>query len=323
MTKIIVILTRRLGLPVSELKKGFQNGQYKGTWVHRDLALELADYCDDSCELAAAVSQAIRALADRPPVPAPAAAAPLSEQEKALGILHVAEAEAQAIAIKAAAEEKALAVKAAGEQKVLTVQERQLAVASKYSELERSHLKNIGNIKVINTERQAAAKRKQQEETAAQAKKHAKMEAETQAAKDKQNQLRRQTAQQPSATRLSLVPHRNAASNLRTGLTPMSGTFVMDEAVHKAAKDMGVAYHLVIKFMRDRSGNKTGYQKLLEQAHVVKTGNDVIKVNKKHGHYHVGAYPKSKFEAAVNWIKKYYKDVTPRVQLRPAIPPRH
>ena len=305
--KIIENLSTRLGLAADEIAIPFLSGPYQGTWVHRDLALRLAEYCDDTCHLETAVGQAISALTDRTPAAAPAPftapTVPLSEQERALSLVHVAAAEAQAIAIKgdaaAAAEEKTFAVRV----KQAELEERRLAVAKQYTKLERSHLKDVGNIQVINTERQAAAKRKQQEESAAQAKKHAKMQAETQAAKDKQDQLRRQTAQQP--TRLSLVPHRNAASNLRTGSTPMSGTFVMDEAVHKAAEKMGIAYSQVIKFMRAKRGNKTGYQKVLEDTHLVKKGTQV-RVNENIGYYPVGVYPKSKLDAAVKWIRRKY-----------------
>ena len=303
---IVDLLSKQLCLTYSEVVPTFKRGPYKGTWVHRDLAINLAMYCDRTGELQLAVSQAICALIDRSPVPAApptAPVVPLSEQERALSLVHVAAAEAQAIAIKgdaaAAAEEKTFAVRV----KQAELEERRLAVAKQYTKLERSHLKEVGNIQVINTERQGAAKRKQQEESAAQAKKHARMEAEVQAAKDHQNQLRRQTAQQP--TRLSLVPHRNAASNLRTGSTPMSGTFVMDEAVHKAAEKMGIAYSQVIKFMRAKRGNKTGYQKVLEDTHLVKKGTQV-RVNENIGYYPVGVYPKSKLDDAVSWIRRKY-----------------
>jgi len=70
--KIIANLSDRLGVQQDKLAIPFVSGPYKGTWVHRDLALRLAEYCDDTCQLETAVGQAIRALADR----TPAAAAP-------------------------------------------------------------------------------------------------------------------------------------------------------------------------------------------------------------------------------------------------------
>lgn len=210
--KIIDILSLKLGLPADKIAMPFRSGAYQGTWVHRDLALRLAEYCDDTCQLETAVGQAINALADRPPVPAPpsaVAAVPLSVQEKALGVVHLATAEAEASAIRgaaaAAAEEKTFAVRV----KQAELEERRLAVAKQYTKLERSHLTEIGNIQVVNKERQAAAKRKQQEESAAQAKKRARVEAEIQAAKDKQAQLRAQA-------------HRNPASRLTAGSMPHS-----------------------------------------------------------------------------------------------------
>lgn len=97
----------------------------------------------------------------------------------------------------------------------------------------------------------------------------------------------------------------------------------MRSAVNKAAKDMGVAESLVVKFVKEKQGNKTGYQKILEGRRLVKDGTQLA-TNKKYGYYERGVYPMSKFGTAVEWIKTNYKDVRPRgVQLRPAIAPRH
>lgn len=316
---MIDLLSQDLQIPHDRIVCTFKQGQYRGAWVHRDLATDVATYCDNTGRLKLAVSRAITALADRTPMPAAGAApsvpvsVPLSDQEKALGIMHVA-----------AAEEKALAVKV----KHAELEERRLSLAKQYSELERNHVKEIGNIKVSNRERQAAAKRKQQADSEQHASKQARMAADERACKEKNARreaeycakqaanARSNQAAKDKQSQLRAQAHRNPASQLTSGSTLMSAapTFAMSKAVNQAAKDIGVAEHLVKKFMGANQGKGSGYQKVLEEARLVKAGTE-LRVDGKVGHYERGVYPMSKFQAAVNWIKKNYKDVTPRVHL--------
>ena len=102
---IVVLLSQKLDIPCQQVTPTFSNGPYTGTWVHSDLAINLAMYCDKTGELQLAVTQAIRALADRPIVAtAPAPSTFSSEtfpeyqklRAKADGILAVTAAEERA-----------------------------------------------------------------------------------------------------------------------------------------------------------------------------------------------------------------------------------
>lgn len=78
---IVNELSRELQTPREKIIPTFASGPFRGTWIHRDLATNLAAYCDNDGRLSLAVSKAIRALADRPLVPYKAAT-----EEKAFAV---------------------------------------------------------------------------------------------------------------------------------------------------------------------------------------------------------------------------------------------
>ncbi len=132
---IVVLLSQKLDIPCHQVTPTFSNGPYRGTWVHGDLAVDLAMYCDETGELQLAVSRAIRALADRPP----AAAAPVFPVPPPVESFHVYQqlhAEAEGRALIVAVKEKGMAVK----EKAVVLKERGLAVEQQSLEIQKQKL---------------------------------------------------------------------------------------------------------------------------------------------------------------------------------------
>ena len=144
---IVVLLSQKLDIPCQQVTPTFSNGPYTGTWVHSDLAINLAMYCDKTGELQLAVTQAIRALADRPIVAtAPAPSTFSSEtfpeyqklRAKADGILAVTAAEERAFELtkqKLAMHPDLLAAKKEDllvEQQRVELQEQSLAMTYRF-----------------------------------------------------------------------------------------------------------------------------------------------------------------------------------------------
>ena len=159
--KILANLADRLSMPEDSVAVTFKALPYKGTWVHRDMALCLAEYCDDTCQLETAVGQAIRALADRPPPPPPTAAASSIQGE-------------------VAAYKELLSVKAA-----LFTTEQQHVAAMTLAEQQRARARMQAK------EAEAASDRRISQAKADRARQRKEQDTQLKALQDKQDQLRR------------------------------------------------------------------------------------------------------------------------------------
>jgi len=141
---IVALLSKKLDIPCHEITPTFANGPYRGTWVHRDLAVNLAVYCDNTGELELAVSEAIRALADMPivataPAPSTFSSETISEYQKL-------RAKADGILAVTAAEERAFELT----KQKLAMHPDLLAATEKEYRAKEKHSAEMGNIKVSN-----------------------------------------------------------------------------------------------------------------------------------------------------------------------------
>ncbi len=290
------LLAEQLQLPRDQIVPTFVSGPFRGTWVHRDLAVNLAMYCDDSGALELAVSQAIRALADRPPVMAPDVHPDPSYQAKASGILTVVAAKKQDLAV---------------EQQLLAATERGYRAKEK-------HVAEMGSSKAISIERQQAAKRKAQAAADTQKlerfKKLAASHAAATAKRDKQDHLRAIASRMPDfwgrgTSAIGPSGIRPSSSSNATAAASSSGTFALADAVKKAAVQLTIPEYDVTRFMATKQSGYSMWQKINRDVKLVKKGSTVTQ-SARFGYNGPAVYCASKLNAAVAWIKKNYKTVS-------------
>jgi len=304
--KMIKLLAEDLQLCEADIVPTFNSGPLKGTWIHRDLATDLAMYCDNSGRLRLAVNRVIRALADRPATaPAPTAPDPcyLAVEEKAVVL-----------------KERGLAV----EQQSLEMQKQKLAMhpdllaaTEKEYRSKEAHLARTGSIKVSNTERTAAVKRKAQAagdtEKLERFKKAAEAQAQTTAKKDHQDQLRSAGSRIPdfrSRRERGVGGSHSTRNPAPARTTPAervaAGTFILADAAEKAAALMHVPVFEVKRFMGTTQGKESMYQTVIKREKLENKGSTITH-SVKFGWNDPALYCASKFNAAVTWIKNNYK----------------
>ena len=330
--KIVNNLSEKLRLPRDQITIGFNTGPYRGTWVHRDLALRLAEYCDDTCQLETAVGQAIRALADRPPAAA-APAFPAPPPVESFPVYQQLHAEAQGMALIVAVKERDMALNerdVAVKERDVALREKQLAMhpdllAAKKRDYraKEKHIAEMGSIKATNEERTAAVKRKAQAAEETEKLERFKKAVATQAAitakKDNQDRLRSwgssihlPLGNTPRRGVNGLMPSgSHGTSNTAPARTTCAeraaaGTFILVDAAEKAAVQLGVPAFEVKRFMGSRQGEYTMYQTVIGAKNLEKKGSTITH-SARFGWNDTGMYCASKFNAAVTWIKNNYK----------------
>jgi len=316
--KIVNNLSEKLRLPRDQITIGFNTGPYRGTWVHRDLALRLAEYCDDTCQLETAVGQAIRALADRPPAAA-APAFPAPPPVESFPVYQQLNAEAQGMALIVAVEEKGMALR----KEKLAMHPDLLAAKKRDYRAKEKHIAEMGSIKATNEERTAAVKRKAQAAEETEKLERFKKAVATQAAitakKDNQDRLRSwgssihlPLGNTPRRGVNGLMPSgSHGTSNTAPARTTCAeraaaGTFILVDAAEKAAVQLGVPAFEVKRFMGSRQGEYTMYQTVIGAKNLEKKGSTITH-SARFGWNDTGMYCASKFNAAVTWIKNNYK----------------
>jgi len=329
--KIIANLSDRLGVQQDKLAIPFVSGPYKGTWVHRDLALRLAEYCDDTCQLETAVGQAIRALADRTPAAA-APAFPAPPPVESFPVYQQLHAEAQGMALIVAVKERDMALNerdVAVKERDVALREKQLAMhpdllAAKKRDYraKEKHSAEMGSIKATNEERTAAVKRKAQaaEETEKleRFKRITGLQAVTTAKKDNQDRLRSwgssihlPLGNTPSGTSTSRGTSAGGsglrlAPGASRGCSASSTSFLLSDAARRAASQLHAPEGDVLAFMSSRRNGKTMYQEVIGKVELRKVGSARTQ-SKTHGFNEAGLYCRSKFDQTVKWVETNYK----------------
>jgi len=286
---VINLLSEQKQLPTDQIVRTFRTGPFRGTWINRDLAINLSMYCDKTGALQLAVSRAIRALADRPAAAAAAAAPPPVESFSVYQQLHVKEMDVALNERDAAAKERVVAAK----KRDLSLTEKLLAAKQRDYRVEEKHSAEMGNIK--------------EKATAAQAQKTAE--------NDNQDQLRSAASRMPDYWS-SRDPCNRGVNGSHSTSNPAparttraervaAGTFILADAAEKAAVQLGVPAFEVKRFMGSSQGGYTMYQTVIKREKLENKGYTITH-SVKFGWNNTGMYCASKMNAAVNWIKNNY-----------------
>ena len=273
--------------------------------MHRDLALRLAEYCDDTCQLETAVGQAIRALADRPAAAAPAFPAP--PPLESFPVYQQLRAEAKGMAL----------VTAAVKERDLALREQHVTTEKEYRAKEK-HIAKMGSITVSNEERTAAGKRAADTLQLERFKRITGLQAVTTAKKDNQDRLRSwgssihlPLGNTPSGTSTSRGTSAGGsglrlAPGASRGCSASGTSFLLSDAARRAASQLHAPEGDVLAFMSSRRNGKTMYQEVIGKVELRKVGSARTQ-SKTHGFNEAGLYCRSKFDQTVKWVETNYK----------------
>lgn len=275
--------------------------------MHRDLAVNLAMYCDKTGALQLAVSQAIRALADRPAAAAAAPAPPPVESFSVYQQLHVKERDVALNERDATAKERVVAAK-----------KRDLSLTEKLYRAKEKHIAKMGSITVSNEERTAAGKRAADTLQLERFKRITGLQAVTTAKKDNQDRLRSwgssihlPLCNTPSGTSTSRGTSAGdsglrLAPGASRGCSASGTSFLLSDAARRAASQLHAPEGDVLAFMSSRRNGKTMYQEVIGKVELRKVGSARTQ-SKTHGFNEAGLYCRSKFDQTVKWVETNYK----------------